>query len=73
MLKVILQNRITVMLCLDRKISFQILDLDEIYCLDGMEFEIIEFVQIPIIRLVLVEFKIQAITLSFEILSSYIS
>ena len=36
------------MLCLDNKISFQILDLDEIYCLDGIEFEIMEFVQIPI-------------------------
>ena len=31
------------MLCLDSKISFQILNLDEIYCLDGMKFEIIEF------------------------------
>ena len=36
------------MLCLDSKISFQIMDLDEIYCLDGMEFEIMEFVQILI-------------------------
>ena len=39
---------IKLMLCLDSNISFQILNLDEIYCLDGMEFEIMKFVQILI-------------------------
>lgn len=27
------------MLCLDTKISFEILDLDQIYCLGGQEFQ----------------------------------
>ena len=57
------------MLCLDSKISFQILDLDEIYCLDGMEFEIMEFVRILIKSLYYqnLKFKLLSCHLKFSL------